>query len=79
MLSRVEQKWETHLDDFLMQEDLMQDYLSPFQDLINNAKTDLEKHAIMWSVENLVLLKQLKKLTSFSAHMKLWFKTKLKK
>ncbi len=60
-MSRIEQKWETHLDDFLRQEELMEDYLSPFEDLINNAENDIEKHTIMWCVENLIPLNQLRK------------------
>ncbi len=59
VLSRLEQNWSTHLDHFLIQEDLMNDYLYPFENLINESKNDLEKHTIMWCVENLIPLKQL--------------------
>jgi hypothetical protein len=61
VLSRIESKWETHIDDFLKQEELMEDFLSPFESLMNNAENEFEKHAIMWSVENLVPLRQLSK------------------
>ena len=61
VLSRMENKWETHIDDFLRQEELMEDYLAPFESLMNNTENEFEKHAIMWSVENLVPLKQLRK------------------
>lgn len=76
VLSRLESKWETHLDTFLKQTELMEDYLHPFDNLINNAKNDLEKHTIMWCVENLVPLKQLiKEQFVFCAYEYLVIKT----
>lgn len=59
VLSRMELKWETNLEDFLKQQELMDDYLTPFDNLIGSANTDIEKHTIMWCVDNLVPLKQL--------------------
>ena len=59
VLSRMELKWETHLEDFLKQQDLMDDYLAPFEHLIANANTDIEKHTIMWCIDNIVPLQQL--------------------
>jgi hypothetical protein len=58
--SRMELGWATDRDiePFLSQPDLVTDHLTPHMDLIKNAKTDEEKHAIIWSVSNLVPLKQ---------------------
>src|SRR5687768_15434851 len=36
----------------------MVDYLCDYREFIRNAKTDEEKHAIIWSISNLVPLKQ---------------------
>lgn len=77
VLSRAEKGWETHLDDFLKQEQLMEDYLAPFEDIIKSAQSALEKHAIMWSIENLVPLTQLRKDTIiFCTYENLVLKTK---
>lgn len=60
--SRMELGWATDRDiqPFLSQPDLVTDHLAPFMDLIQTAKTDEEKHAIIWSVSNLVPLEQFK-------------------
>lgn len=59
VLSRLKLKWQTHLDVFLQQPQLMADYLDPYVDLIRGAQTPIQKHAVMWAVENLIPLKQL--------------------
>ncbi len=61
VLSRMQLKWATDRDiaSFLAQPDLITDYLGDYVDLIKAAKTDEEKHAIIWCVSNLVPLKQL--------------------
>lgn len=58
--SRIELGWATDTDiaSFLSQSELMEDHLSPYVDLIQNAKTREEKHAIIWCVSNMVPLKQ---------------------
>jgi hypothetical protein len=60
VLSRMELGWATGSDiqSFLSQADLIQDFLEPYIDLIKGAKTDEEKHAIIWSVSNLLPLRQ---------------------
>ena len=60
VLSRMELGWATDSDiqPFLSQPDLMADYLCDYSELIRNVKTDEEKHAIIWSISNLVPLKQ---------------------
>ena len=60
--SRMELGWATDSDiaALLSQPDLMDDHLEPYSYLIKNAETAEEKHAIIWSVSNLVPLKQFK-------------------
>jgi hypothetical protein len=58
--SRIELGWATDSDieSFLQQPRLIKDYLSDKLDLIENASYDEEKHAIIWSICNLVPLTQ---------------------
>lgn len=56
--SKLKLGWETHLDEFLAQDDLMEDYLHPFRSEIEKARTLYEKHIFMWCIENYVPLKQ---------------------
>ncbi len=60
VLSRMKLDWATNRDiePFLDQPELMEDHLAPYLNLIKNAGTAEEKHAIIWSVSNLVPLKQ---------------------
>jgi hypothetical protein len=51
-------KWDSHLDEFIFQPDLMEDFLHPFKSDINSANTEFEKHIYMWCIENYVPLKQ---------------------
>lgn len=57
--SRCRLGWETHLELFLSQPKLMHDYLSRYRGTIESAKTEVQKHTIMWCVENLVPLERL--------------------
>jgi hypothetical protein len=59
VLSRLRLEWDTHLDVFLAQPQLIADYLEPFVDMIRAARTPVQQHAMMWCVENLVPLLQL--------------------
>jgi hypothetical protein len=56
----MELGWATDRDiePFLSQSQLVEDYLGPYLDLIRNAVNNEEKHAVIWSVSNLVPLKQ---------------------
>ena len=58
--SRMELGWATDrdMDPLLTQPDLVTDHLDPYMETINSARTDEEKHAVIWSVSNLVPLKQ---------------------
>lgn len=56
--SKLKLKWDTHLDVFLDQPDLVTDFLSPFLDLIRRAQEPFDRHILMWCVENYVPLRQ---------------------
>jgi hypothetical protein len=59
-LSRRELGWATDSDiePFLKQENLLSDFLAHKLDLIHSAQTAIEKHAVIWSISNLVPLSQ---------------------
>ena len=59
--SKLKLGWESHLDDFLIQDKLMNDYLAPFKDEIEHTESMFEKHIFMWCIENYIPLKQFKK------------------
>jgi hypothetical protein len=58
--SRMELGWATDhdIEPFLSQSQLVEDYLGPYLDLIRSAVNTEEKHAVIWSLSNLVPLKQ---------------------
>ena len=56
--SKLKLGWETHLEDFLAQEELMQDHLNPFKSHIQAATDSFDKHIFMWCIENYVPLRQ---------------------
>ena len=60
VLSRMELGWATDSDiePLLSQPQLVEDYLGPYLDLIRSAESSEEKHAVIWSVSNIVPLKQ---------------------
>jgi hypothetical protein len=53
--------WDWYVDPshLLGQKDLMEDHLEPFRELLAGARSDVERHAVTWCVENLVPLRQL--------------------
>ncbi len=59
--SKLKLGWESHLDDFLIQDELMNDYLAPFKDEIERTESMFEKHIFMWCIENYIPLKQFRK------------------
>ncbi len=61
--SRLKLGWDTHLEDLLAQDELMEDFLNPFKEKLENAKDkDLfDKQIYMWCIENYVPLKQFNK------------------
>ena len=60
--SRLKLDWATDGDirHFLDQKPLLDDFLSERMDIIQGATTSEEKHAIVWSVSNLVPLQQMR-------------------
>jgi hypothetical protein len=56
--SKLKLGWESHLKDFLEQDELMADFLNPYKKEIASAKDMFEKHIFMWCIENYVPLRQ---------------------
>jgi len=59
--SRVKLHWDSHIDEFLSQQDLMEDYLNPYRKQIQKVKGNFEKQVFLWCIENYVPLKQFKR------------------
>jgi hypothetical protein len=59
--SRLRCKWGTHLPEFLIQKELMVDFLEPFGKTIEGVNDIFDRHIIMWVVENYVPLRQFRK------------------
>jgi len=57
--SRLARGWSAPVESFLGQPTLMQDHLAEFESVIRAAQSDVERHAVMWAVENLVALRQI--------------------
>ena len=59
VLSRMRLEWATDADvqRFLCQPVLVADHVQPYLDVIERARTDEEKHAIVWCLSNLVPLR----------------------
>lgn len=60
VLSRLQLGWATDGDiaSFLNQQQLIEDHLVPYLDIIERAQTEIEKHAVIWCVSHLVPLRQ---------------------
>ena len=56
--SKLKLRWNTHLEEFLSQEELIEDFLNPFKKEINKAQSIFEKHVFLWCIENYIPLKQ---------------------
>ncbi len=59
--SKMKLGWDTHLDDFLIQHELMHDLLGPFESEIRNANDIFDKHIFLWCIENYIPLRQFSK------------------
>jgi hypothetical protein len=59
-LSRRQLGWATDsdIDSFLEQRPLLDDYLGPYLNILDQAQTEIEKHAVIWCVNHLVPLRQ---------------------
>lgn len=51
--------WDSWLNHFLKQPELVEDYLHPFIDYLSAIKTPVEKIAAQWCIENIVPLNQM--------------------
>lgn len=56
--SRMKLGWDTHLKDFLVQDELVSDFLQPFKSEISSAQEIFDRQIFMWCIENYVPLKQ---------------------
>lgn len=56
--SKLKLNWDTHIDNLLSQPNLIEDHLSPFLPKLKTAESTLEKHILLWCVENYLPLKQ---------------------
>jgi hypothetical protein len=56
--SKLVLNWDIPLDEYLAQEQLMEDFLAPFRAEIQNAQDAFERHIFLWCVENYVPLRQ---------------------
>lgn len=56
--SKILLEWDDHLDEFMSQDDLVLDYLSPFKNNILKAENKFEKHIYTWCIENYIPLCQ---------------------
>jgi len=56
--SKMKLEWDTQIEEFLSQDELVEDFLTPFKNEIENVQTVFEKHIIQWCIENFVPLTQ---------------------
>jgi hypothetical protein len=56
--SRLLLGWTPHINDYLQQDELVQDYLTPPLSWLRGELTLVEQQAAMWAIENLVPLRQ---------------------
>lgn len=57
--SKMKRKWDSNLNWFLRQDKLVDDFLYPFKNEMEQAKDDFEKHIFFWCVENYIPLCQI--------------------
>lgn len=55
-VSKVKLGWETHLEEFLSQPELIEDYLAPYESHLRQPMGAFEKHVMLWCVENYIPL-----------------------
>jgi hypothetical protein len=56
--SNLELRFETHLQQLLAQDDLMEDHLEPFRGVLEQAEDPFERYVLMWCADNYVPLRQ---------------------
>jgi hypothetical protein len=57
--SRIQLKWDTHVEEYLEQDDFIKEYCPGLEKISREAKTAAQRHALMWCLENIVPLRQL--------------------
>lgn len=56
--SKMALGWQTHLEDFLEQPELVEDFLRPYVPLLTSARDTFDRHILLWCVENVIPLRQ---------------------
>ncbi len=56
--SKLKLNWDSHLEEYLNQTELMRDFLSPFESHLIGETDEFNKHIFMWCIENFIPLKQ---------------------
>ncbi len=57
--SQLRLNWDTHLEELLCQDALLEDHLGPFESQLRRAADAFERHVFLWCAENYVPLRQL--------------------
>lgn len=50
--------WTPAVSDMLAQEDLVEDFLAPYMDVILGARDDFERHIVTWCIEHYIVFRQ---------------------
>jgi hypothetical protein len=58
--SRMRLGWDVDTERILVQPELLDEFLSPFEGIIREAKSTISQHAVNWCVENLIPLHQIR-------------------
>ena len=56
--SKMALGWQTHLDDFLAQPQLLEDFVAPFASILESTHDPFERHILLWCIENWIPLQQ---------------------
>ena len=56
--SKIAMGWHTHIEDFLSQPALIEDFLQPLVPLLESTHDDFDRHILLWCIENWIPLLQ---------------------
>ncbi len=59
--SKLKLKWGDHLEEIFSQDELVEDFLKPFENEVNKRNDIFEKYILLWCIENYIPLKQFNK------------------
>lgn len=59
--SKIRLNWGTHIEEFLAQPELMEDFLAPFEEAFRTADDVFDRHILLWCVEHYVPLRQFRR------------------